>query len=84
MNSKHRKTLLAVFTDPVSPSINWTDIESLFAACGAKIKEGRGSRMRVSLNGVLATFHRPHPQPNTDKGAVKSVREFLENAGVKP
>lgn len=84
MNSKHRKTLAAIFAEPVSPAILWKDIENLFAACGAKIKEGRGSRVRVNLNGVLATFHRPHPQPDTDKGAVKSVREFLENAGVKP
>jgi hypothetical protein len=84
MNSKHRKTLSAIFANPVNASIKWTDIESLFAACGAKIKEGNGSRVRIKLNGVFATFHRPHPQPTTDKGAVKSVREFLENAGVKP
>ena len=60
------------------------DIEALFAACGGEIYEGRGSRVRVELNGVLAVFHRPHPQPATDKGALKSVRRFLENAGVKP
>ncbi|RRD69366.1 type II toxin-antitoxin system HicA family toxin [Desulfovibrio sp. OH1186_COT-070] len=84
MNSKHRKTLQAIFADPPSASLHWADIENLFVACGGKIKEGRGSRMRVSLNGVLATFHRPHPRPTTDRGAVKSVREFLENAGIAP
>ena len=84
MNSKHRKTLAAIFADPVLSSILWTDIESLFLACGAEISEGRGSRVRVELNGVLATFHRPHPQPVTDRGAVKSVRRFLANAGVQP
>lgn len=83
MNSKHKKTLNAIFTEPVLSSIVWADIESLFVACGGEISEGRGSRVRVELNGVLATFHRPHPQPATDKGAVKSVRRFLENAGVK-
>lgn len=83
MNSKHKKTLNAIFTEPVLSSIVWADIESLFVACGDEISEGRGSRVRVELNGVLATFHRPHPQPATDKGAVKSVRRFLENAGVK-
>ena len=84
MNSKHRKTLAAIFADPVLSSILWADIESLFLACGAEISEGRGSRVRVELNGVLATFHRPHPQPATDRGAVKSIRRFLANAGVQP
>jgi hypothetical protein len=84
VNNKHRKTLTDIFADPVCPSISWADIESLLIACGAEISEGRGSRVRVELNGVLATFHRPHPQPTTDWGAVKSVRRFLENAGVQP
>lgn len=84
MNSKHRKTLASIFADPVRSSIVWADIEALFIACGGEVSEGRGSRVRVELNGILATFHRPHPQPATDKGAVKSVRRFLENAGVKP
>ena len=61
MNSKHRKTLAAIFADPVPSSILWTDIESLFLACGAETSEGRGSRVRVELNGVFATFHRTHP-----------------------
>ena len=84
MDGKHQKTLAAVFANPVSPGIRRQDIENLLLACGATITEGRGSRVRVNLNGVLAVFHRPHPQPDTDKGAVKSVRRFLENAGVKP
>ena len=36
----------------------------------------------VELNGERAVFHRPHPENTTDKGAVKSIRRFLENAGV--
>jgi len=83
MNSKSRKTLEEVFRNPVSASINWSDIESLLAAVGGQISEGNGSRVRVLLNGVRAVFHRPHPQKETDKGAVMSVRRFLENAGVK-
>ena len=81
MNSKQRKTLEAIFADPIRSGIPWADIERLFVALGAEITEGRGSRVRISLNGVLATFHRPHPERNTDKGAVKSVRRFLETAG---
>lgn len=84
MNSKHKKTLSAIFADPVQPDLVWADIEALFIACGGEVSEGRGSRVRVELNGLLATFHRPHPRPDTDKGAIKSVRRFLENAGVRP
>lgn len=84
MNNKHRKTLAAVFKDPVSPSIHWSDIESLFRALGAEITEGRGSRVRVELKGRFSVFHRPHPQPTTDKGSIKSVRRLLQSAGVKP
>lgn len=82
MNSKHRKTLEVLFTDPVRAGIKWADIEALFIACGGSVEEARGSRICVELNGVFAHFHRPHPKPDTDKGAVKSVRRFLLNAGV--
>jgi hypothetical protein len=84
VNNRQRRTLEALFKDPVSSSISWSDIESLLRACGAEISEGSGSRVRLALNGVRAVFHRPHPQPETDKGAVKSMRRFLTEAGVKP
>ena len=88
MNSRHRKTLEAVFTNPVRPDIAWQDIESLFKAQGGIIREGRGSRVRFIMgkgeDAMVATFHRPHPQPHTDKGAVKSLRRFLEAIGIKP
>ena len=84
MVGKHRKALEAVFADPVRSNVPWADVEGLFAAAGAEISEGRGSRVRVNLNGVDAVFHRPHPQKETDKGALKSVRRFLCEAGVTP
>jgi hypothetical protein len=84
MNKKHRRTLEAIFALPVQSGIKWKDIEALFSTLAAEIEEGRGSRVRVLLNGEEAVFHRPHPQKETDKGAVVSVRRFLTNAGVKP
>nr|WP_210306246.1 type II toxin-antitoxin system HicA family toxin [Methylorubrum rhodinum] len=50
-------------------------------ALGAALSEGRGSRLRINLNGIDAVFHRPHPRPETDKGALKAVRRFLREAG---
>ena len=83
MNSKNLKTYKDIYTNPVKPDISWSDIEALFSSLGAKMSEGKGSRVRVELNGERAVFHRPHPEGNTDKGAVKSVRRFLENAEVE-
>ncbi len=84
MNATHRKTLAAIFANPVRSDVRWEAIEALFVACGAEISEGRGSRVRVLLSGVEAVFHRPHPKPETDKGALKSVRNFLIKAGIEP
>jgi hypothetical protein len=84
ISRKHRTTLDAVFADPIRAGISWRDIESLLLACGAEIDEGSGSRVRVALNGVRAVFHRPHPQKETDKGAVRSVRRFLIEAEIRP
>jgi hypothetical protein len=84
MNHKQRQTLEAIFDDPVRSNIPWRDIEAMLKAAGAEITEGKGSRVRIALNGVRAVFHRPHPQKETDKGAVHSLRRFLTEAGVTP
>ncbi len=83
MNSKNQKVYEEIFKDPIQPNIKWNDIENLLLALGAEISEGNGSRVRVKLNDQRAVFHRPHPENVTDKGAVKSIRQFLINAGVK-
>lgn len=82
VNTKHRKILEAIFSNPPLSNINWADIESLLVGLGAEISEGSGSRVRIKLNGIRAVFHRPHPQKETDKGSIKSMQRFLENAGV--
>lgn len=84
LNSKQRRTLEAVFARPTRGSIVWTDIESLFLALEANVSQGRGSRVRVTLNGVVAVFHEPHPHKQTAKKAVEAVRAFLEAAGITP
>lgn len=83
MNTKNKKTIENIYKRPISNNILWADIENLFVALGAEISEGAGSRVRVKLNDVRAVFHRPHPEKLTDKGAVNSVKRFLDNAGVK-
>ena len=84
MSKQHRNTLQAVFADPVRTNIAWRDIEAMLKAAGAEVTEGEGSRVRIALHGVRAVFHRPHPQKETDKGAVRSMRRFLTEAGITP
>ncbi len=83
MNSKQKKVYEKIFKNPVQSDIEWSEIENLLKSLGAVISEGNGSRVRIELNGERAVFHRPHPERVTDKGAVKSMRRFLDNAGVK-
>ena len=56
MTRKHRKTLGALFSDPVRANIPWADIEALLLALGAEREEGSGSRVRFALNGIRAVF----------------------------
>jgi len=84
MNARQRRTLAQVFADPVRSDIPWRDIEGLFGALGATVRQGAGSRVCVALNDVRAVFHWPHLERVTDKGAVRAVRRFLQTAGVQP
>lgn len=84
MSKKHQRTLEAIFATPVRSNVRWKDIEVMLQNFGAEIEEGAGSRIRILLNDEEAVFHRPHPRKETDKGALVSMRKFLENAGVKP
>ena len=83
LSNRHQKTLNAIFENPVRSDVAWNDVENLLKALGAEIGEGKGSRVRIYLNDVRAVFHRPHPKKETDKGALKSMRRFLTEAGVK-
>jgi hypothetical protein len=84
MNKSHRNTLEAIFAQPAPAVLEWRRIESLFVALGAQTIEGNGSRVRFALNGIIATFHRPHPAKEAKHYQVRDARTFLENAGVKP
>lgn len=84
MNRPHRKTLAAVFSDPISGNIEWRKIEALFKAVGCEIIEGSGSRITVLHEDRKATFHRPHPGKDALRHQIRAAREFLESIGVTP
>ena len=84
MNSKQKRTLAAIFKDPVSASIVWKEIESLLISAGAEVIEGNGSRVRFHKEGIIAAFHRPHPKKEAKPYQVRDARKFLKQLGVEP
>src|SRR5260363_258998 len=77
VNNAHRKTLQALFAKPPLHSLEWHRIESLFLALGAKTIEGKGSRVRFILDGVVGTFHRPHPAKEANPYQIRDARHSL-------
>ena len=51
---------------------------------GAVVREGKGSAIVVTLNGVSAYFHRPHPGDKAKKWHVATALRLLDEAGVDP
>ncbi len=84
MKRKHLKTIEQIYSRPTSGNVPWSNIESLFKVLGAEVSERAGSRVAVVLFDEVRVFHRPHPSPNTDKGAIASIRKWLELHEVTP
>ena len=84
MNSKHKKTLAAVYALPTSAAVVFADIEALLNALDAKVLEREGSRIKVELRGEQWRAHRPHPGKEAKRYQVEEVREILERLGVRP
>jgi hypothetical protein len=84
MNIRHRRTLEAVFRDPISGTLEWAAIENLFLAIGCSVLEGSGSRVRFDRNGETETFHRPHPAKEAKRYQVRAARYYLIRMGITP
>lgn len=84
MNSTHRKTLAAIFTEPTLPSIPFADIEALIRALGGSVAERQGSRVRIELNGEVWRCHRPHPGKEAKRYQVEEARDLLQRVGIRP
>lgn len=84
MNNRHRKTLVAVFAEPTSKTLEWDRVEALLKAAGCEVVEGNGSRVRFVHGSHVAMFHRPHPRKEAKAYQVEQARAFLILIGVTP
>ena len=84
MNSKHTKTLSAIFKTPVSGTLEWAAIEGLLLAIGCDVIEGSGSRVWFVRENIVASFHRPYPAKEAKRYQVRDARDYLIALGVTP
>ena len=82
MSQKHKRILKAILSEPVSGNIHWKEVESLLNHLGAVIEPGHGARMKVELNGVQGTLHRPHHSGVCEKHDIRHLRGYLIEAGI--
>ena len=84
MNSKHRRTLERMFSQPTPPGLRWADVASLLGAVGVEVTERSGSRVMLRMGAERMVVHRPHPGPETGRATVRDIAAFLEAIGVSP
>jgi HicA toxin of bacterial toxin-antitoxin, len=84
MNARHRRTLAAIFKQPTPANIEWSAIEALLLSIGCALVEGNGSRVRFVNDGMVETFHRPHPAKEAKRYQVRAARDYLIRLGVEP
>jgi hypothetical protein len=84
VNNAHRKTLAAIFADPIDGNLEWGRIEALLTAAGCTRIEGSGSSVMFEKNGAKVFFHRPHPHKEALRYRVKDARAFLQRIGITP
>ena len=82
MTQKQKRVLSAILQEPVSGNIHWREVESLLRHLGAVMEHVPGARVRVVLNGVEGTLHRPHHSGVCSKQDIRHLRQYLAAAGL--
>ena len=84
MSRKHENLLRAIFQDPVGGNIQWREVESLLHHLGATTEPLAKARLRVKLNGIEGTLHRPHHGDALGRQDILHIREYLAHARATP
>ncbi len=82
MNHKHRKTLHALFSHPLSGNISIKDVGHVFSELSAEVGHGHGGKLSVTLGGHTANFHDHGHSLGNDE--IVQIRKYLQTCGVEP
>jgi hypothetical protein len=84
MNNKQRKTFDTIFNTPTPSNLKYDEIVSLLKSVGVQVKESAsGSRVLIKFKECTQVIHKPHLQKELKQYAVRIIKEFLINAGIK-
>lgn len=83
LSKQDSTTLAAIFRAPARP-VKFRLVQSLLAALGFDMQQGRGSRVKFIRGHDVLTMHTPHPRNELCLDAVRHVRDFLLSINVEP
>lgn len=79
--SKQAKALERLCQEPTPSNFKWDDLKSLLISLGYKEINGSGSRKKFfhAEKNALINCHKPHPNPDVDKGCISDIVNHLRD-----
>lgn len=81
--SKKSKALEKICSQPTPANIKWKELVSVLVALGYEEHSGTGSRKKFfhPVKNALISCHKPHPNPEVDKGCLADIVSHLKDHG---
>ncbi|CAC9492249.1 hypothetical protein [uncultured Gammaproteobacteria bacterium] len=78
MNNKQRKILKKIMTTPALASVEFDEVVKCMVAMGCDFKQGEGSRVAFIIGSEVLVIHKPHPNKELKRYAVKQLQLFIK------
>lgn len=81
--SKLSKALEKLCREPTPANFKWDELAGLLVALGYVEINGSGSRKKFfhKEKNALISCHKPHPNPDVDKGCISDIVKHLRENG---
>ncbi len=84
MSDKKMNSIFAkVVSGPIKP-MKWEDIKKLLIWLGARVRKHSGSARIFYINDRPLSIHKPHPDNELKRYAVRHVRDYLIKNKIHP
>lgn len=81
--TQNNKTLAKMQREPTPADLRWDEVAGALASLGFEAQNNDGSRRRFlhPAYGLSINLHKPHPQPEMKRYAIRQLVDFLRNNG---